>query len=507
MLISTQAAAILAKSGLGKAELARLWVMSDVDRDGALSRVEFSIAMHLASCSAKKSLPVPAALPDSLAALLPRGQEPVESAAAAGGGGKPPKEEPDNSSVRSFARGQARSTKPGRRDGTGEAQGTPAGHSAERGGAEATENFTSDQAAAEEERKEKRCKQAGANKPDNGGGAGKKNKGKRKMARTGGQNKAEDATATAKEDKPSKKRGRGIFSFSVDRATGARKKPAPEDNAVTTAAASDCGGKRKRAKTSKTDDQKTPAKVNEEATVVEGKLKSASKQRAKNTPKEDQTKASSATAVAASVSGIINASDSAEGLAVAEVLAGGHETEGTGEKESSAATAKSDNGNDEEGTGEHESDTTKKSARSEKKPLSREERDQQYAMTTSERAGYDVVFMQVLRARFPFASASKIAVDFNTDGVTAQEHPILTGSRFLLAAQIETRSYLLCSYFGEVFSAILGGVLVLVLKAPGEPYLIVNFGERCAHAHIRGAHTMRDIRNFKTKGIRRVLYD
>eukprot|EP00903_Cladosiphon_okamuranus_P006843 g6665.t1 len=60
-----EAAAILAKSGLGKAELGRLWAMSDADRDGALSRLEFSIAMHLASCSANKDLPSAAAANDS----------------------------------------------------------------------------------------------------------------------------------------------------------------------------------------------------------------------------------------------------------------------------------------------------------------------------------------------------------------------------------------------------------------------------------------------------------
>ncbi|CAM9755171.1 unnamed protein product, partial [Hapterophycus canaliculatus] len=64
------AAAILAKSGLGKKELGRLWALSDADRDGSLSRLEFSVAMHLACCSAKKGLPLPRALPESLAALL-----------------------------------------------------------------------------------------------------------------------------------------------------------------------------------------------------------------------------------------------------------------------------------------------------------------------------------------------------------------------------------------------------------------------------------------------------
>ena len=49
---------------------------------------------------------------------------------------------------------------------------------------------------------------------------------------------------------------------------------------------------------------------------------------------------------------------------------------------------------DEEGTGTLEDNAPKK--RNKKKPLSEEEKDQLYAMTTAEQAGYDVIFMQVL---------------------------------------------------------------------------------------------------------------
>ena len=62
-----QAAAILAKSGLSKADLGRLWVMADADRDGKLCRHEFAVAMHLAACAVgKDGLPLPATLPACL---------------------------------------------------------------------------------------------------------------------------------------------------------------------------------------------------------------------------------------------------------------------------------------------------------------------------------------------------------------------------------------------------------------------------------------------------------
>lgn len=64
-----QAAAILAKSGLSKPDLGRLWVLADADRDGKLCRHEFAVAMHLAACAVEKDgLPLPATLPPCLTA-------------------------------------------------------------------------------------------------------------------------------------------------------------------------------------------------------------------------------------------------------------------------------------------------------------------------------------------------------------------------------------------------------------------------------------------------------
>lgn len=63
-----QAAAILAKSGLSKADLGHLWTMADADRDGKLCRHEFAVAVHLAACAVgKDGPPLPATLPPCLA--------------------------------------------------------------------------------------------------------------------------------------------------------------------------------------------------------------------------------------------------------------------------------------------------------------------------------------------------------------------------------------------------------------------------------------------------------
>lgn len=65
-----QAAKALAKSGMKKKELGRLWTLADVDQDGKLSRQEFSIAMHLAACTAGKGLPLPRILPECLMVIV-----------------------------------------------------------------------------------------------------------------------------------------------------------------------------------------------------------------------------------------------------------------------------------------------------------------------------------------------------------------------------------------------------------------------------------------------------
>ncbi|CAM9755102.1 unnamed protein product, partial [Hapterophycus canaliculatus] len=57
----------LAKSGLSKADLSRLWELADIDRDGQLCRHEFVVALHLAACAVGKArLPLPDALPPYL---------------------------------------------------------------------------------------------------------------------------------------------------------------------------------------------------------------------------------------------------------------------------------------------------------------------------------------------------------------------------------------------------------------------------------------------------------
>lgn len=63
-----QAAAALAKSGLKKKNLGRIWTLADADRDGELSRHEFAVAMHLAAC-VKGGLTLPRTLPACLAAV------------------------------------------------------------------------------------------------------------------------------------------------------------------------------------------------------------------------------------------------------------------------------------------------------------------------------------------------------------------------------------------------------------------------------------------------------
>lgn len=78
----TQAAAVLARSGLGKKDLGRLWTLADADRDGELSRHEFAVAMHLAACATTKEkggLTLPRTLPSCLA---------LGGKRSGGGGGK-----------------------------------------------------------------------------------------------------------------------------------------------------------------------------------------------------------------------------------------------------------------------------------------------------------------------------------------------------------------------------------------------------------------------------------
>lgn len=58
-------AGVLYQSGLDNATLRRIWVLSDVDRDNKLSRVEFCLAIHLVSI-VRTNVSLPQALPDGL---------------------------------------------------------------------------------------------------------------------------------------------------------------------------------------------------------------------------------------------------------------------------------------------------------------------------------------------------------------------------------------------------------------------------------------------------------
>ena len=89
-----QAALVLARSGLRKKDLGRLWTLADADRDGELSRHEFAVAMHLAACVTTKGKggpTLPRTLPSCLAARGKRsgsgGGETFGVAGLAGKGG------------------------------------------------------------------------------------------------------------------------------------------------------------------------------------------------------------------------------------------------------------------------------------------------------------------------------------------------------------------------------------------------------------------------------------
>lgn len=65
---------LLAQSGLPRDVLRQVWVLSDVDKDGRLDHDEFTIAVHLVACLAKRGLPLPSSLPE---ALVPAGKRAV----------------------------------------------------------------------------------------------------------------------------------------------------------------------------------------------------------------------------------------------------------------------------------------------------------------------------------------------------------------------------------------------------------------------------------------------
>ena len=54
------------KSKLPKSTLAKIWTLSDIDKDGQLDEEEYALAMYLIDIKLKDDDDVPAALPDLL---------------------------------------------------------------------------------------------------------------------------------------------------------------------------------------------------------------------------------------------------------------------------------------------------------------------------------------------------------------------------------------------------------------------------------------------------------
>lgn len=407
-ILRRQAAAILAKSGLGKAELARLWAVSDADRDGALSRVEFSIAMHLAACSANKGLPVPSALPSILAALLPKGSNREQRAPAVEDSkkltGDNPYQNQEESSAHSPDEEHSGSGHPHR---SIDAGGKDAGKAGRKGAGRAAEINSSLTA-----RNKSGVQAAGKGRV---GGRNEKSGGKREAGTVGQKKELERAKSgtentmgkradTAEKKKNvSKKRGFGIFASSSGR-TDAKNPTADNES---TPAAFDRGGKKKKKRPKNEDVRNGREKLQkrEEVAAINGKRKSSSGKKQREASK--LVTASTPTAEKGEV-GIATTSAAADvGGGVGKVGAGSnatesiteskHERRGIGEDGSSIMEIQSVEVGDAEiegRAGTQESNTAKKLTEREKY-LSSEETDQLYAMTTSERAGYDVIFMQV----------------------------------------------------------------------------------------------------------------
>ena len=76
---------LFTKSGLDKDLLRVIWNMADQPVDNRLSKLEFSLAMHMIVCVSKKNLPMPSVFPPSLKALRDQeGAVPVPVAAPTG---------------------------------------------------------------------------------------------------------------------------------------------------------------------------------------------------------------------------------------------------------------------------------------------------------------------------------------------------------------------------------------------------------------------------------------
>lgn len=375
--------------------------------------------MHLASCLSKKKLPVPSALPECLAARLPSGDEAKESAAAVAGGatkGGKPNQKLEKASAVSPSGGHSESD--------------PIQRSTNAGGTQHGERARTKRVGekAGEKNSETVGNEAGVKAGGTGGGKGGNKRGAHKagtareaeragesglLGKAGhkGGDKTGGAATAEKVTGPSKKRGFGMFSSSAGTAE-ANKPSAAEQQAAASKSASladaSGGGGKKKKKTKKTgsgDEQKTKQDGKQVAVATEKRKSLSADQKAAETgskpiiakSKKSGTKeASNATAAAAAVGGRV-----ATGTDSAERLAHEREREGQGAGENGSSIAEHqlavvrDVDGDDDDAGAETGDTPEKKAQK-RKPLSSEERDQLYAMTTSERAGYDVVFMQVL---------------------------------------------------------------------------------------------------------------
>lgn len=411
---------VLAKSGLGKKDLGRLWAMSDVDRDGALSRMEFSIAMHLASCSAKKGLPVPRALPESLGALLP---QPEVQSEERGKGVAASAEETTTTTGSTNTREKLETPSANSDSGGNKERRNKRGDAAGKAMAEAVEDNQGRNIGYDN-------KKAGTIARTKKGG-GKEEKGNNDGSRSA-------AATTEKEAGSSKKRGFGmVSSAAVATTAGESETSAAAENDITgettnhASPAADSGGQNKRGNkkaTPREQDQehhkdekhdttaaaaakRRPASRDKTLVMEEaGRSKPLEKPQA---PKKNKKGKSSSPATIADKVGsageaeesVPPQSDQQSGsdndhaktlalVSVPEERRGGRLTAAKGGKSVAEVAAGSVEGDADRAETETEGEDAKTPTK-ENKSLSREERDQLYGMSTSERAGYDVIFMQV----------------------------------------------------------------------------------------------------------------
>lgn len=372
-----------------------MWALSDADQDGALSRLEFSVAMHLASCSSKKGLPVPSALSESLAALLlpPKVGDGAKGTAGTATGAE--------ATVGATA-------EPSQRPHELSADFPNAGHSDK----SHEEGNRSDELASKMGAEAARHRPAAT--AEGTGTARKEGEigGKRRSGRTGGAAAAEIEKAA-----PLKKRGFGMISRKSS-AASPRAAAFPESGPP---AVDERGGKRKRkpskgapgagsktaavatsttASTSKRENSPTPDNIRwEEAgrkaltstDLKEGRKESRSPVAEAEAGEELEGRAASLE----DTQGAPPGKEDAENAASAKTL---EDRDSTSATESVLARVDKYAGQGGNGGDAGEGAKRKPPMKKTKLSISREERDQLYAMTTSERAGYDVVFMQVLLA-------------------------------------------------------------------------------------------------------------